>query len=118
MTPTSTMTAEAVALQHFLDAQRASASAILDGLTDEQLRTSVLPSGWTPLVLIKHLGDAERHWFQEVFCGSAVDVLCPDDEDVMASRGPVAEVFVARDRFRCDHTPSTGLNSGVHAGSW
>jgi hypothetical protein len=60
------MTAEAVALQHYLDAQRASALAILDGLTDEQLRTSVLPSGWTPLGLIKHLGYAERYWFQTI----------------------------------------------------
>ncbi len=25
-----------------------------------------MPSGWTPLGLIKHLGYAERHWFQEV----------------------------------------------------
>jgi Protein of unknown function (DUF664) len=56
MAPTSTMTAEAVALQHFLDAQRATALAILDRLTDEELRTSARPSGWPPLGLIRHLG--------------------------------------------------------------
>jgi uncharacterized damage-inducible protein DinB len=94
MAPTSTMTAEAVALQYFLDAQRVSALAILDGLTDEQLRTTVLPSGWTPLGLIKHLGYAERHWFQRVFCGTAADAPWPDDdEELMTSEHPVAEVF-------------------------
>ncbi|WP_265737815.1 mycothiol transferase [Actinacidiphila oryziradicis] len=88
------MTAEAVALQHYLDAQRASALAILDGLTDEQLRTPVLASGWTPLGLIKHLGYAERYWFQTMFSGTAVEVPWPDDdEDRMTSAHPVAEVF-------------------------
>ncbi|MFB8271981.1 DinB family protein [Streptomyces sp. NPDC055955] len=120
MAPTNAMTAEAVALQHFLDAQRASASAILDGLTDEQLRTSVLPSGWTPLGLIKHLVDAERHWFQEVFCGTAVDVPWPDDEDVMTSGRPVAEVF-AFYRQQCERgnallatTPLDAKPAGRH----
>jgi uncharacterized damage-inducible protein DinB len=81
-------------MQHYLDAQRASALAILDGLTDEQLRTSVLPSGWTPLGLIKHLGYAERHWFQGVFCGTASDVpWADDDEELMTSARPAAEVF-------------------------
>src|SRR3954453_14884092 len=94
MAPPSTMTAEAVALQHYLDAPRARARAILDGLTDEQLRTSVLPSGWTPLRLIKHLGYAERYWFQTMFCGTAVEVPWPDDdEEQMTSAHPVAEVF-------------------------
>jgi hypothetical protein len=94
MAPTNTITAEAAALQHYLDAQRASALAIVGGLTDEQLRTSVLPSGWTPLGLIKHLGYAERYWFQTVFCGTATDVPWPDDdEELMTSAHPVAEVF-------------------------
>ncbi|MER5183964.1 DinB family protein [Streptomyces sp. NPDC002896] len=91
------MTAEAAALQHFLDAQRSCALAILEGLTDEQLRTPVLPTGWTPLGLIEHLGDAERHWFQEVACGSAVDVPWIDEPDAAAaeftSARSVAEVF-------------------------
>jgi hypothetical protein len=95
MAPTIAMTAEAVALQHFLDAQRAGALAVLDGLTDEQLRTSVLPSGWTPLGLIKHLGYAERHWFQRVFRGSAAAAPWPDDDEerLVTSAHPVAEVF-------------------------
>ncbi|MEW9533913.1 DinB family protein [Microbispora sp. NPDC049125] len=94
MAPTSTMTTEAAALRHYLDAQRTSALAILDGLTEEQLRTSVLPSGWTPLGLIKHLGYAERHWFQTVFRGTPTEVPWPDDDgEALTAEHPVAEVF-------------------------
>lgn len=88
------MTAEAAALKHFLDAQRASAMAILEGLSAEQLRTAVLPSGWTPLGLIKHLGYAERHWFQRVATGTVAEMPWPDDDErQLTSMHPVAEVF-------------------------
>ncbi|MEV6878181.1 DUF664 domain-containing protein [Amycolatopsis sp. NPDC051128] len=49
----------------FLRAQRESVLAILDGLGEEVLKSAVLPSGWTPLGMVEHLGYAERHWFQE-----------------------------------------------------
>ena len=74
-------TAEATALMAFLEAQRASVLAIVDGLDPGKLTTSVLPSGWTPLGLIEHLGYAERHWFQDVATGSAAPVPWPEDPD-------------------------------------
>ena len=72
-------TAETTALQAFLDAQRASVLGIVDGLDADQLATAVLPSGWTPLGLIEHLGYAERHWFQRVALGSAAPLPWPPD---------------------------------------
>ncbi|MCR6488861.1 DinB family protein [Amycolatopsis sp. OK19-0408] len=66
------MTGEKSTLQLFLRAQRESVLAILDGLGEEALTTAVLPSGWTPLGLVEHLGDAERHWFQEIVTGEVV----------------------------------------------
>lgn len=39
------------------------------GLDDDQLRSTVLPSGWTPLQLIKHLAHVERRWFAWGFLG-------------------------------------------------
>lgn len=95
MTTEGPMTPEAAALRHFLDVQRTSALAIIDGLTEEQLRTPVLPSGWTPLGLIEHLGHAERHWFQEVACGTAVDLPWPDEgrPHVFSTSHPAAEVL-------------------------
>jgi Protein of unknown function (DUF664) len=37
-------------------------------------RTPVLPSGWTALGLVKHLGFAERHWFQRVATGTVSEL--------------------------------------------
>jgi len=45
----------------------------LDGLTGEQLRTSTLPSGTTPIGLVKHLAYVERWWFDDFFAGNSVD---------------------------------------------
>lgn len=45
----------------------------LDGLSDEQLRGSVLPSGWTPIELLKHLSYVERRWLVWGFSGDSID---------------------------------------------
>ncbi|MEU4215185.1 DinB family protein [Actinoplanes sp. NPDC026623] len=62
---------EKATLHEFLAYQRASVRAIISGLSDDVLRTPVLPSGWTPLGLVEHLAHAEGHWFQEVTTGLA-----------------------------------------------
>jgi hypothetical protein len=72
---------EARVLLAFLDAQRSRVLATIAGLTEHQLRTAVLPSGWTPLGMIEHLGHAERHWFQEVVLGIADPLPWVDDAD-------------------------------------
>jgi hypothetical protein len=66
------------ALLHFLEYQRASVLSIVEGLDEEAWHRSIVPSGWTPAGLVQHLGDAERHWFQQVVTGSEVDL--PWDE--------------------------------------
>lgn len=71
---------EKAVLHEFLGYQRASVLAIVDGLDDEGLRAAALPSGWTPLGLIEHLGHAERHWFQTVMTGSAAPMPWPEDD--------------------------------------
>jgi len=71
---------EKVVLHEFLEYQRASVLAIMQGLGEGALRTSVLPTGWTPLGLVEHLGHAERHWFQEVLTGAAEPLPWPDDD--------------------------------------
>jgi uncharacterized protein DUF664 len=81
------------ALLLFLEAQRASVLAIIDGLDAEALTTSVLPSGWTPLGLVEHLGYAERHWFQEIAIGSADPLPWPDDAIPLITSRPPSVVF-------------------------
>jgi Protein of unknown function (DUF664) len=74
---------EKAALVEFLDAQRACVLTIIEGLDDQQLTTAVLPSAWTPLGMVEHLGYAERHWFQEVLVGEAVPAPWPDDDHAL-----------------------------------
>jgi hypothetical protein len=68
-------------LQHFLDQQRTAVLAIIEGLSEAQLHTPVLPSGWTPLGLIRHLVGAEAMWFQWVVLGVRPNVTWEDGMD-------------------------------------
>ena len=64
----------------FLDYYRSVIVRKISGLTDAELRTSLLPSGWTPLELLKHLVYMEQRWLSWGFM--AEDVPAPHgDED-------------------------------------
>jgi uncharacterized damage-inducible protein DinB len=65
----------------FLDAQRRSAMAIVEGLSEDDLRKPVVPSGWTPLGLIEHLAGAEYYWFQIIASGAGSDRPEPEETD-------------------------------------
>ncbi|WP_298805353.1 DinB family protein [uncultured Pseudokineococcus sp.] len=52
-----------------LELHRARLLRKVEGLTEEQLRRSVLPSGWTPLELLVHLDAVERRWLVWGFLG-------------------------------------------------
>jgi hypothetical protein len=56
----------------YLDAQRDHVLGILDGLSEDDLRRPVLPSGWSCLELVRHLTlDVERFWLPGVIAGEA-----------------------------------------------
>ncbi|SFF01438.1 Protein of unknown function [Actinacidiphila alni] len=111
---------EKKALSAFLAAQRASVLAIVDGLDARALTTPVVPSGWTPLGLIEHLGHAERHWFQEVVTGAAEPLPWPDDQAPLTTpRAPEAVfAFYEEQCRRSDaviaRTPLAALPRGRH----
>lgn len=48
----------------FLDYYRSVIIRKIEDLTDAELQTSRLPSGWTPLELLKHLVYMERRWLR------------------------------------------------------
>jgi hypothetical protein len=94
------------ALLDFLNAQRKVVLEIVDGLPEEALRRSVVPSGWSPLGLLEHLGGAEAYWFQVVAASSTPAWPWDDDDEAdegggFTSEHPVAEV-VAFYRDQCD----------------
>lgn len=62
------MNAELNALKEALDGQREHVLGILEGLSEQDLRRPVLPTGWNCLGLVRHLTvDVERFWFPGVF---------------------------------------------------
>ena len=60
-------------LAGYLDYYRAVVARKLDGLSEEELRGTRLPSGWTPLGLLNHLTHVERRWFRWGFMAEPVD---------------------------------------------
>ncbi|CAN5584125.1 DinB family protein [soil metagenome] len=73
--------AEKEVLTGFLDHYRATILAICEGLSDEDLRRPMVPSGTTLLGMIKHLAYVERGWFQETVAGKRVEFPFDLDED-------------------------------------
>jgi uncharacterized protein DUF664 len=67
--PTTPRSSRAETLLAYLDYFRSVVVDKLDGLDDAGLRTSRLPSGWTPLELLQHLIFVERRWLEWGFLG-------------------------------------------------
>jgi hypothetical protein len=53
----------AVQLVAYLDHYRAAVARKVAGLSEAQLQTSQVPSGWTPQEMLNHLVHMERRWF-------------------------------------------------------
>jgi uncharacterized damage-inducible protein DinB len=59
-------------LERFLDFERDTLLWKASGLTEQQLRKPLTPSGMSLLGLVKHLAYVERNWFQFRFLGQTV----------------------------------------------
>lgn len=66
-------------LLRYLDFYRSEVDRKVDGLTDSELRTSRLPSGWSPLELLNHLVHMGRRWLVWGFAGEEVAEPWGDD---------------------------------------
>jgi uncharacterized damage-inducible protein DinB len=56
-------------LLDYLDFFRGAVADKLDGMSEAELGTSVVPSGWTPAGLVNHLVNVERRWLRWGFLG-------------------------------------------------
>lgn len=83
-----------------LEAQRGHVLGILDGLSEAQLRRSVLPSGWHCLGMVQHLAlSDERYWFRCVVAGESLDHL-PKEPDADWQVGPEESAGEVLERYR------------------
>jgi uncharacterized damage-inducible protein DinB len=68
------MANESDVLLRYLDEQRKHVLGAVEGLSDEQLRRAVLPSGWSCLGMLKHLALSDEHyWFRSIVGGERLD---------------------------------------------
>jgi hypothetical protein len=87
----------------YLDYYRSAISRKVHGLRQADLRGTRLPSGWSPLELVKHLVYMERRWLEWGFSGRPV-------EDPWGDRGPDGRWAVDADESVAD------LIARLHAG--
>ncbi|GAA2109739.1 DinB family protein [Streptomyces synnematoformans] len=101
-------------LDAYLDHYRAEVLRKLDGLAEEELRSSRVASGWTPLELLVHLTWVERRWFEWGFAARPVP-------DPWGDRGPDGRWAVPestgtaelKDAFRAACARSREIVAGV-----
>ena len=72
----------------YLGYYRDQLAARLRDLPDSALRRSIVPSGWTPLELLRHLTYAERRWLEWGFEGRAIGDPWGDQRDGRWYVGP------------------------------
>jgi hypothetical protein len=116
--------AEGVAIQPlraqfeaFLDDHRSVLNGCLDGLTDDQVRRSLVPSRTTLLGLVKHATFVEQVWFDEaITCRSRAEIgipATPDESFILDDHDTIHSVQQAH-REACqasrDATASLGLD--------
>jgi len=79
--PTIPAASPAEVFLRYLDYFRSRLLAKLEALPEPELRTSRLPSGWTPLGLLKHLRYVEFRWCEWGFLGRAAPEPWGDQRD-------------------------------------
>jgi uncharacterized damage-inducible protein DinB len=72
----------------YLEFFRGTLTEKLRALPAAELRSSRLPSGWTPLELVKHLRHVERRWLEWGFAGATIKDPWADRRDERWYVGP------------------------------
>jgi Protein of unknown function (DUF664) len=115
------MDAELEALKDYLDGQREHVLGILGGLSEDDLRRAVLPTGWNCLGLVRHLTmDVERFWFPGVFAGEpdvAAQLRAGGEAHWQAPEGMSASEVLAGYRKEIDRANAVLAAAGERAGA-
>jgi uncharacterized damage-inducible protein DinB len=104
--PTLPVSSRAEVFLGYFDYFRARLIDKLEALPEGERRTSRLPSGWTPLELIKHLTFVELRWIEWGFEGREVAEPWGDRREDRWYVGPdeTLEALVAKLRARAQYT--------------
>lgn len=86
--PTIPVAARAEVFTGYLDYFRSRLVSKLQSLPPQALRASMLPSGWTPIELLKHLRYVELRWLEWGFEGRGVPDPWGDQQDGRWHVGP------------------------------
>jgi hypothetical protein len=79
--PTSAVPSRTDVFLGYLDYFRDQVIGRVEGLSEHELRHSGLPSGWTPIELLKHLTGVEVRWLEWAFEGRDVGDPWPERRD-------------------------------------
>ena len=114
--------AEKEVLAGFLDHYRQTLLDICEGLSEEQLRRPMVPSGTSLLGMIKHLAYTERGWFQEVVANEPFEYPFDTDDpeaEFRLEEGETAEEVFELYRAACARSrralEEAHLDDPVHA---
>jgi Protein of unknown function (DUF664) len=110
-----------VQFEVFLDEHRGALNGCLNGLTEQQVRRSLVPSRTTLLGLVKHATFVEKVWFDEaVTCRSRAEIGIPatPDESFILGDGDTIGTVRRAHRDACESSrraaSSLGLDDVVH----
>jgi hypothetical protein len=76
--PTHAVEGSAARFSGYLDYYRSEIIGAVTALPEDELRTTRLASGWTPIELLSHLVHMEQRWFVWGFLGETVDDVWGD----------------------------------------
>jgi hypothetical protein len=121
--PPSTQEADTIELHlGFLDYYRGVIETKLTGMSEADLRSSRLPSGWSPLELLRHLVYMERRWLRWGFDAEQVDEPWgdsggdPDGRWVVGPEDTLAGLLVRlREGGETTRRLVTGVDPAAHA---
>ena len=105
-----------IQFEAFIDEHRRALNGCLNGLTEEQVRRSLLPSRTTLLGLVKHATFVEKVWFDEaITCRSRAEIgipATPDESFILDDGDTIASIQQAH-REACEASRRASSSLGL-----
>ena len=104
-------------LESFLDYYRETILWKVSGMSDQDLRRVIVPSGWSPLGMVKHLGYVEQNWFRSRLAGEK-DLPVPwtdagPDADFRVEPGESTDEILQFYRDQCERSRKIAADASL-----